>query len=166
MVLRVATLPMSHYIVRGITTRSVPQSYVGYLRLLQQLVSLRCYVSTEFHFCSSSNLWQLRVGTTKAVCYVCEKCRYVGWSSSIVGITGAKKMCSVSVSCSKFLHLLVAGRHWKYGVQHLSRPVLNYLTRYLGYILVSGWRILWLRPCNALKNCTGLKRARRKTGTE
>jgi len=45
-----------------------------------------------------------------------EKCRNVGWGSSIVGITGAKEMCSVSVSRSKVLRLLVADWHWKYGV--------------------------------------------------
>jgi len=46
----------------------------------------------------------------------CEKCSYVGWSSSIVDITGAKEMCSVSVSRSKVLRLLVLDLHWKYGV--------------------------------------------------
>ena len=30
----------------------------------------------------------------------------------------------------------------------------------------SGRVIVWVRPCNALKNCNELKRARRKTGTE
>ena len=35
MVWRMATLPMSHYMVREITTRSVPQSYHDYLRSLQ-----------------------------------------------------------------------------------------------------------------------------------
>jgi len=52
----------------------------------------------------------------KAVYCGCEKCRYVGWSSSIVGITGAKEMCSVSVSRSKVLHLLVADWGWKYAL--------------------------------------------------
>jgi len=46
---------------------------------------------------------------------VCEKCRYVD-CSSIVGITGAKEMCSVSVSRSKTLRLLVVDLHWKCGV--------------------------------------------------
>jgi len=46
----------------------------------------------------------------------CEKCRYGGWSSSIVDKTGAKEMCSVSVSRSKVLRLLVADWRWKYGV--------------------------------------------------
>ena len=49
-------------------------------------------------------------------CYGCENCRYVGWSSSIVGITGAKKMCSVSVSRIKAVGLLVVDLHWKYAV--------------------------------------------------
>jgi len=44
------------------------------------------------------------------------KCLYVGWSSSIVDITGAKEMCSVSVSRRKFLRLLVADWRWKCGV--------------------------------------------------
>jgi len=57
MVWRVATLPMSHYIVGEITTRSVPQIYAGYLRPSQSLVALWCYVSPEFPFCFSSNLW-------------------------------------------------------------------------------------------------------------
>ena len=43
MVWRVATLPMSHYIVQEITTRSVPQSYAGYLRPSQSL--RRCYIT-------------------------------------------------------------------------------------------------------------------------
>jgi len=37
--------------------------------------------------------------------YVCEMCGCVGWSSSIVDITEAKEMCSVSVSCSKVVAL-------------------------------------------------------------
>jgi len=49
------------------------------------------------------------------VFYGCENCRYVDWSSSIVGITGAKEMCSVSVSRSKVLRLLVLDLHCKYG---------------------------------------------------
>ena len=36
----------------------------------------------------------------------------------------------------------------------------------LGCMLASDWLIVWLRPYNALKKCNGLKRARRKTGTE
>jgi len=40
MVRRVATLPMSCYIVRKITTRRMPQSYTGFLRTSQQLVAL------------------------------------------------------------------------------------------------------------------------------
>ena len=163
---RVATLPMSHYIVREITTRSVPRRYASYLRSSRQLVVLGCYVSTEFAFCPISNLWQLRDGTTVAVCCGCEKCCYVCWSSSIAGITGAKEMCSVSVSRSKFLRLLVADWHWKCGVQYLSRPFLNGLNALLGCMLTFGRRIVCLHPCNALKNCVGLKRARRKTGTE
>ena len=40
MVWRVATLPMSCYIVRKITTRRMPQSYACYLRTSQPLMSL------------------------------------------------------------------------------------------------------------------------------
>jgi len=77
MVWRVATLPMSCYRVSKITTRSVPQSCTGYLSTSQSLVA-QCYsVSTEFPFCSSSNLWILRVGTTKVAMNGCERCRYV-----------------------------------------------------------------------------------------
>ena len=50
----------------------------------------------------------------KVVFYGCEKCRYLGWSSSILGITETKEMCSVSVSRSKVLRLLVVDLHWKY----------------------------------------------------
>jgi len=57
MVWRVATLPMSHYIVREITTRSLPQSYAGYLRPSQSLEALLYYFSLELPFCFSSNLW-------------------------------------------------------------------------------------------------------------
>jgi len=46
----------------------------------------------------------------------CEKCRNLGLSSSIVGITGANEMCSVSVSRSNVLRLLVRDWHWKCGV--------------------------------------------------
>jgi len=41
------------------------------------------------------------------------KLLYVGWSSCIVDITGAKEMCSVSVSRSKVLRLLVVDLHRK-----------------------------------------------------
>jgi len=44
---------------------------------------------------------------------VCVKCRNLVLCSSIVRITGAKEMCSVSVSRSKVLRLLVADWHWK-----------------------------------------------------
>ena len=47
------------------------------------------------------------------VFYGREKCCIVGWSSSIVDITEAKEMCSVSVSRSKVLRLLVVDIHWK-----------------------------------------------------
>ena len=40
MVCRVATLPMLCYIVRRITTKSVPLSYAGYLRRTQPFVAL------------------------------------------------------------------------------------------------------------------------------
>jgi len=39
----------------------------------------------------------------------------VGWSSSVIGITGAKEMCSVSVSRGKVLRFLVVDLYWKYG---------------------------------------------------
>ena len=67
-------------------------------------------------FTASSNLWYLRGWNNEVVFYGCEKCRYEDWSSSIVGITGPKKMFSVSVSRSKVLRLLVIDLHWKYGV--------------------------------------------------
>jgi len=54
--------------------------------------------------------------TAKVLVSGCEKCCYVGCCSSIVDITGAKEMCSVSVSRSKVLRLLVAVRRWKCGV--------------------------------------------------
>ena len=57
LVWRVATLPMSCYIVRKITTKSVPQCYPGYLTRRQPLVALRLNVSTEFPFCTNSHLW-------------------------------------------------------------------------------------------------------------
>ena len=43
--------------------------------------------------------------------YGCEMCCNVGWSSSIVDITEAKEMCSVSVSHRKILRLLVVDLH-------------------------------------------------------
>jgi len=86
----------------------------------------------------------------------------VGWSSSIVDITGRK----VSVSRSKVFRLLVVDLHWKCGLLHLSRPVRNGLKALLECLLASGCLMVWLRPCNAMKNCSGLKRTRRKTGTE
>jgi hypothetical protein len=88
MLWRVFTLPMSCYIVRKITTMSVPQSYAGYLRTSQPLVALLCYVSTEIAICSSSDLRYLRVGTTKYVLFMKNlnsgfgERRYVGWRSS------------------------------------------------------------------------------------
>ena len=69
----------------------------------------------------------MRVGITIVVLNDCEKCRYVGWSSSIVGIRGTKEMYSVSVSGSKVLRLLVIVLHWKY----LSTPIRNGRTRHL-----------------------------------
>jgi len=54
--------------------------------------------------------------TPKVLVSGCEKCRYVGCSSSVVDITGAKEMCSVSASRSKVLRLLVADWRWKCGV--------------------------------------------------
>jgi len=54
--------------------------------------------------------------SNEVVFYGCEKCCNVGWSSSIVNITEAKEMCSVSVSHSKVLSLLVVDLHWKCGV--------------------------------------------------
>ena len=50
------------------------------------------------------------------VFYGREKCWYVDWSSSIVETIGTKEMCSVSVSRSKVLRLLVVDLHWKCGV--------------------------------------------------
>ena len=73
-------------------------------------------VKLRFHEVSgpSSNVWYLRVVYAKVLLNGCENCRYVVWSSSIVGI--AKEMYSVSVSRSKVLRLLVVDLHWKYGV--------------------------------------------------
>jgi len=90
LVWRVATLPMSCYIVRDITNRIMPQIYAGYLRTSQSLVALWGNVSTEFPFCSCSNLWYLRVRASILWRYECENRRYVGWSPSIVDKTEAK----------------------------------------------------------------------------
>ena len=49
----------------------------------------------------------------EVVFYGCEKCCNVGWCSSIADKTEAKEMCSVSVSRSKVLRLLVVDLHWK-----------------------------------------------------
>ena len=75
-------------------------------------------VKLRFHeICGpSSNVWYLRVVYAKVLLNGFENCRYVVWSSSIVGITGAKEMYSVSVSRSKVLRLLVVDVLWKYGV--------------------------------------------------
>ena len=54
--------------------------------------------------------------SNEVVFYGCEKCRNVGWTLSIVDITETKEMCSVSVSRSKVLRLLVVDLHWKCGV--------------------------------------------------
>ena len=115
MVWRVAILPMSCYIVRKITTKGVSQSYAGYLTTSQSLVALWSYVSTEFRFFSSSNLCDLRIGTMEVSCGVKSVVMW-GWSSCKEDVTGAKEMCSVSVSHSKVLRLLVVDWHWKYGV--------------------------------------------------
>jgi hypothetical protein len=79
MVWRVATLPMSCYIVRKITTRSVPLSYAGYLRTPQPLVALWFNVSTEIPICTSSNLMYLRDGSMKVARYGFGERRYVRW---------------------------------------------------------------------------------------
>ena len=63
----------------------------------------------------------------EVVFYGCEKFCNVAWISSIVDITVTKEMCSVSVSGSKVLRLLVIDLHWKY----LSRPIRNGRTRHL-----------------------------------
>ena len=67
-----------------------------------------------FSMLSSSNLWYLRIVLKVLVCafggFV-----YVGWSLSpcvspiALDITGAKEMCSISVSHSKVLRFLVVG---------------------------------------------------------
>ena len=51
----------------------------------------------------------------EVVFYGCEKCCYVDWSSSTIGTTEGKEMCSVSVSRSKVLRLRVVDLHWKCG---------------------------------------------------
>ena len=56
-----------------------------------------------------------QVVTTKVVLKRCEKCRYVDWSSSTLGITGANGMCSVPVSRGKVLRLRVVDLHCEYG---------------------------------------------------
>ena len=69
----------------------------------------------QFAFCLHYmyGVW-LRFETAKVLGSGCEKCRYGGWSSSVVDITGGKEMCSVSISRSKVLPLLVADWRWKY----------------------------------------------------
>jgi len=111
----VATLPMSCYIVRNITTMSVPQSFADYRRTSQSIEACdvtfpRSFVSVVV-ICGSCELIERKYWPNG-----CEKYRYVDWSSSIIDITGANKMCSVSVSRSKVLRLLVVDLHWKYGV--------------------------------------------------
>jgi len=49
----------------------------------------------------------------EVVFYGCEKFCNVAWISSIVDITVTKEMCSVSVSRSKVLRLLVVDLHRK-----------------------------------------------------
>ena len=46
-------------------------------------------------------------------------------SSSIVDLTGAKEMCSVSVSHNKVLLFLVVNGQWKYGVYLSIKYVRN-----------------------------------------
>jgi len=67
MVRQVATLPMSCYIVREMTTLSVPQRYTGSLRTSQPLVALYFDGSTDILIYTSSGLWYLPLGTTKLV---------------------------------------------------------------------------------------------------
>ena len=60
---RVTTLPMSCYIVRKITTNSVPQSYAGYLRTSQSIVACdvtfpRSFVSVLLVICGIYELKQ------------------------------------------------------------------------------------------------------------
>jgi hypothetical protein len=81
---RVATLPMSWYIVRKINTRSVPHTYAGYRRS----VALWIYVSTEIPTWTCSGLKYLRVGTTNHVLrmkvLICGfgELHFVGWRLS------------------------------------------------------------------------------------
>ena len=96
---RVATLPMSCFIVREITTMSVPQIYAGYLGTSQSQ-SLALVV-----ICGICEVEQRR-------CYaMSENRRYVDWSPTIVDKTEAKEMYAVSVSRSKVSRLLVAEAH-------------------------------------------------------
>jgi hypothetical protein len=69
----------------------------------------------EFPLCNSSNLWYLRLGTTKAlICGFGERLYVV--KSAYGGLTGGKALLSVSVSHSKVLLFLVVDCDWKYGV--------------------------------------------------
>ena len=109
---RVATLPMSCCIVQKITTRSVPQSYAGYLRTSQPLAALWCEVSTEFPFCTCSNLWSIYMIRVHGIFELNNdnlwvwRGRYVGCSSWIVDVTGGNEMLTVSVSRNKVLLFL------------------------------------------------------------
>jgi len=121
---RVAALSMSCNIVREISTMSVPQRYAGNVsssQSLAQIILRRCDVS----FPRSS------VPVRVVSCGVC-KSWLCGLESEYSRQNRTKEICSVSVSRSKVSRLLVADWHWKYGVLHLSRPILNGLTRYLG----------------------------------
>jgi hypothetical protein len=88
MVWRVATLPMPCYIVRKITTVSVPKSYAGYLRTLQRL--WRCDFTFAWSFHS----------VTIVICDICdyEQRKYLWiWSASCeswIGGVGNKTMTS------------------------------------------------------------------------
>ena len=64
---RMATLPMSCYIVRKSTTKRVPLCYTCYPRASQSRVALLFHGSTEIPFCTSSKLWYLRIGTTNDI---------------------------------------------------------------------------------------------------
>jgi len=57
----------------------------------------------DLPLCTSINLWVLRIGAGKVLVCAFGGQVYVGWmsrfvSSSVVDITGAKEMCSISVS--------------------------------------------------------------------
>jgi len=67
----VATLPMSCYIVRDITTRSVPQSYADYLRMSQSLLALWFYVFMEF------------LSVLVVICGICELEQRKSYSMSV-----------------------------------------------------------------------------------